>query len=159
MLFCFSLSLSFSLSDSLCMALKLKSAPSRNPLRSGVSSSSDPTPLHVRFRDEKARQDFLENFSKRGIHLEGHIILLEFFDTDLPTVIHSRGWESLCEIPISCPFVIIQEFYFNMHGFNYFIPRFLTFVRGKHIVVISELISDVLHVLRVSQLITLDIFV
>ena len=54
--------------ESLCMAPKHKSTPSGNPLCSGASSSSDPTPSHVKFRDGKARQDFLENFSKRGIH-------------------------------------------------------------------------------------------
>ena len=43
------------------MARKLKYASSRNPLRSGASSSSDPTP-HLRFHDENARKDFLENF-------------------------------------------------------------------------------------------------
>ena len=35
---------------------------------SGASSSSDSSPLHVRFCDNKARQDFSENFSRRGIH-------------------------------------------------------------------------------------------
>ena len=89
--FSLSLSLSFSLSDSLHMAPKRKSAPSRNPIRFRASSS-DPTPLHVRFHhDEKARQDFLENFSKRGIHSERRIILSDFSNTTLPTVIHSWG--------------------------------------------------------------------
>ena len=46
-------SLSLSLSDSLRMAPKHKSAPSQNPLYFGASSF-DPTPLHVRFCDEKA---------------------------------------------------------------------------------------------------------
>ena len=54
--------------ESLCMAPKRKSTPSGNPLCSRASSSSDPTPSHVKFRDGKARQDFLENFTKRGIH-------------------------------------------------------------------------------------------
>ena len=72
------------------MAPKRKTTPSRNPLHSGASSF-DPTPLHVQFRDEKARQDFLKNFSKCGIHSESHIILLDFFDTALPTVIHKQG--------------------------------------------------------------------
>ena len=54
------------------MAPKRKSIPSRNPFRSRASSSSspspfDPTPSHVQFRDEKAKSDFLENFSQRGI--------------------------------------------------------------------------------------------
>ena len=52
------------------MALKLKSTPSRNPLRFGASSSSDPTAFHIRFRDEDAQKDFSENFSLRGVHSE-----------------------------------------------------------------------------------------
>ena len=90
--FCFSPSLSFS--DRLRMAPKCKSTSSRNPLRSGTSSS-DPTPIHVQFRDEKAHKDFSENFSKHGVHSEHHVILSDFSNTTLPIVIHSRGWESL----------------------------------------------------------------
>ena len=121
-LFCLSLSISLSLSDRLCMVPKRKSTSSWNPLYS-KTSSSDPTPLHVRFRDGKAHQDFFENFSKRGVLLERHMILSNFFDTTLPIVIHSQGWESLCEIPMSYPIMIIQEFYSNMHGFNTSIPH------------------------------------
>ena len=69
------------------MAPKCKSTPSRNPLRSGASSSSspsDPTPSHVRFRDDKARKDFSKNFSRRGIHSERQVVLTDFSDTDLP---------------------------------------------------------------------------
>ena len=47
--------------------------------------------------------------------------------------------------------MIIQEFYSNMHGFDTFIPRFVTQVRGTRIIVTLELISDVLHVPRVSH--------
>ena len=97
------LSLSLSLSPSfylvsLHMAPKRKSTPSWNPFHSGASSFSLPvdfTPFHVRFRDEKACTDFLENFSRRGIHSECQVILSNFSDTNLPTVIYSRGWESL----------------------------------------------------------------
>ena len=119
-LFCLSLSfsLSFILSVSCSMAPKCKSAPSRNPLHSRASTS-DSTPSHIRFCDEKANMDFSENFSRRGIHLERQVILTDFFDTNLPTIIYSRVWESLCGIPVTCPSVIIQEFYFNMHGFDY----------------------------------------
>ena len=74
------------------------------------------------------------------------VILSNFFNTDLPTIIHSRGWESLCDISVTCPSVIIQEFYSNMHGFDSSIPRFLTSIRGICIVVTPELISNVLHV-------------
>ena len=110
-LFCVSLFLSFSLFLALVcsMAPKCNSTPSQNPLRFGASSSSpsDPTQSHVRFRDDKARKDFLENFSRRRIHLECQVVLSDFFDTDLPTIIYSRGWESLCDIPVTCPSMII----------------------------------------------------
>ena len=38
-----------------------------------------------------------------------------------------------------------------MHGFDFSVPRFITSVRGTRVVVTSELISDVLHVPRVSH--------
>ena len=78
-----SLSLSLSLTNRLRMALKRKSTLVRNPLCSRSSSSSDLPPFHVQFFDEKAHQDFLKNFSKRGIHPEHHVILLDFADTTL----------------------------------------------------------------------------
>ena len=117
------------------MAPKRKSAPSQNPLRSRASSSSDSTPSHIRFRDEDAQKDFSKNFSQQGVHSKCRVILVDFADTDLPTVIHSRGWESLCDVPVTCPIVLIQEFYSNMHGFDFSIPLFSTHVRGTRIVV------------------------
>ena len=89
------------------MAPKRKSTPSRNPLRFGTSTSFNPTPSHVRFRDEKSKSDFFENFSRRGVHSECQVILSDFSNTDLPTVIHSWGWESLCDVSVTCPFVLI----------------------------------------------------
>ena len=144
---CFFLSLF--LSVSCFMASKQKSTPSQNPFRFGESSSSDTTPSHIRFRDDKARKDFLENFSWQGIHSECQVILSNFFDTDIPTVICSRGWESLYGISITCPFVIIQEFYSNMHGFDTSVPNFVTRIWGTRIVVTPNPISEVLHVSRV----------
>ena len=47
--------------------------------------------------------------------------------------------------------MIIQEFYSNMHKFDYSVPHFITHVRGKHIVVTPNLISEVLHVSRVAH--------
>ena len=132
------------------MAPKHKSAPSRNPLRFEVSTSFDPTSSHIRFRDEDARKAFLENFSRRGIHSECGVILVDFADTNLPNVIHSQGWESLCDVPITCPSVLIQEFYSNMHGFDFLVPLFHTRVRGMHIFVTLELVFDVLCVPRVE---------
>ena len=46
--------------------------------------------------------------------------------------------------------MIIQEFYSNMHGFDYSVPYFVTRVQGTHIVVTPNLISEVLHVPRVE---------
>ena len=75
------------------MAPKRKSTLSRNPFRfkASFSSPSDPTPFHVRFRDEKAQLDFSENFSRRDIHSKHQVVLSYFSDTDLPIVIYSRG--------------------------------------------------------------------
>ena len=73
------------------MALKRKSTPARNPLRSGASSSSDPLPSNVWFRDDDAFKAFSKNFSRRGIHSERQVVLSNFADTDLPSIIHSRG--------------------------------------------------------------------
>ena len=149
-LFCVSLSLSLSLVLVGSMAPKWKFALSRNPFRSGASSFNS-TPSHVRFRDEKAKSDFSEKFSRRGIHLEHQVILSDFFNTDIPTVIYSRGWESLYGIPVTCHSVIIQEFYSNMHGFDYLVPHFITLVQGTRIVVTLDIVSEVLHVLRVAH--------
>ena len=46
--------------------------------------------------------------------------------------------------------MIIQEFYSNMHGFDYSVPHFVTRVQGTRIVVTPDLISEVLHVPRVE---------
>ena len=141
-------SFSLSISNSLHMAPKHKSASSQNPLHSRASSF-DPTPLHIWFHDEKAQKDFSENFSRCSVHLKYRMILSNFSDTTLPTIIHSMGWESLCEIPISCPTVIIQEFYSNLHGFDTSIPQFAICIQGACIVVTSDIVFEILYVLRV----------
>ena len=89
------------------MAPKRKSTLARNPLHSGASSSSDPTLSHIWFCDNDAFKAFSENISRRGIHLERQVILMDFEDTYLSSVIHSRGWESLCDVPVTCPLVLI----------------------------------------------------
>ena len=76
---------------------------------------------------------------------------MDFADIDLPDVIHSRGWESLCDVSVTRLFVLIQEFYSNMHGIDSSIPLFHTHVRGTHIVVTPQLVVDVLHVPRVEH--------
>ena len=115
------------------MAPKRKSTPAQNPLRSGTSSSSDPTLSHIRFRDDDAFKAFSENFSRRGIHSERQVILSDFVNTNLPSVIHSKGWESLCDVLVTCPLVLIQEFYSNMHEIDRLVPLFFTRVRGTRI--------------------------
>ena len=134
------------------MEPKCKSTPSRNPFRSGASSSFDPTPSSTQFCDEDARKDFLENFSRWGIHSECRVILADFADIDLLDVIHSWGWESLCDVLVTCPSVLIQEFYSNMHGLDSSVPLFHTRVWGTRIIVTPELVSNVLHVLKVKHL-------
>ena len=77
------------------MAPKRKSTSTWNPLHSGASSSSDFASLSLRFHDDNAYKAFSENFSRRGIHAEHQVVLSDFADIDLPSVIHSRGWETL----------------------------------------------------------------
>ena len=45
--------------------------------------------------------------------------------------------------------MFIQEFYSNIQGINTSVPWFSMTFRGTRIVVTSDLISEVLHVLRV----------
>ena len=147
--------LSLSLSPFLCqsnsMGLKRKSTPSQNPLRFGASFSSDPTPSSIQFHDENARNDLSENFCRRGIHSECHAILSDFSDTNLPIVIHDRGWESFCDILVTYPFVIIQDFYSNIHRIDTLVPHFFSHVRGMRIVVTLEIVSKVLHIPKVAH--------
>ena len=73
------------------MAPKRKSTPTWNPLHFEASLSFDSAPLSLQFRDDDAHKAFSENFSRRGVHSEHQVILTDFADTDLTTVIHS--WE------------------------------------------------------------------
>ena len=102
-IWCFSICLSPSLFLALVcfMAPKRKSTPSWNSLcfrASSSTSSSDSTPSHVWFCDDKARKDFSENFSRRRINLECQVVLSNFSNTDLPTVIHIVGFGSHCVV-------------------------------------------------------------
>ena len=119
------------------MAPKHKSTPAWNPFHSGASSSFDHAPLPLCFHNDDAQKAFTENFSRRGIHLERQVILGHFADTNLPIVNHSREWESLCDEPVTCPLVLIQEFYSNMHGIDRSVPHFVTRVWGISIPVTS----------------------
>ena len=46
--------------------------------------------------------------------------------------------------------MLIQEFYSNMHGIDRSIPLFFTRIRGTHILVTSQLVTDVLRVPRIE---------
>ena len=81
---------------------------------------------------------------------ERQVLLSDFANTNLPSVIYSRGWESLCDVPVTCPLVLIQEFYSNMHGIDHSVPLFFTHVRGTHIPVVPQLVKDVLHVPKIE---------
>ena len=83
--------------------------------------------------------------------MERQVILSNFSDIDLPTVIHSRGWESLYDILITCPSMLIQEFYSNMHVIDSSIPLFSIRVRGTRIVVTPQVVANVLHVSSVEH--------
>ena len=80
----------------------------------------------MRFRDEKVKDDFFENFFDQAIHSKRQVILSNFSNTSLPDAFSSRGWASPCEIPKRCPDVFIQEFYSNMHAIGTSVPRFTT---------------------------------
>ena len=76
--------------------------------------------------------------------------MANFADTDLPTVIHNQEWESLCDVPVTCPLVLIQEFYSNMHEIDRSVPLFFTHVRGTRIPVTSQLVANVLRIPRIE---------
>ena len=132
------------------MAPNRKSTPAQNPLHSEASLSSDPTLSHIRFRNDDAFKAFSENFSRQGIHSKRQVILSDFADTDLPSVIHCRGWESLCDIPVTYPLMLIQEFYTNMHRIDHSVPFFFTRVRGTCIPITPQLVANVIRVPRIE---------
>ena len=126
------------------MAPKNKSTLARNPFRSGASSSSDSTPPSLRFCDDDAYKAFSENFSRWGVHLERQVILADFVDTDLPTVIHSRECPGHLSSRVY-PGVLLQHYRIDCS-----VPLFFTCVQGTHILVTPQLVADVLRVPRIE---------
>ena len=57
----------------------------------------------------------------------------------------------MCDIPVTCPSVIIQEFYSNIHGFDTSVPQFFSRIRGMRIVVTSDIVSEVLYAPKVAH--------
>ena len=82
--------------------------------------------------------------------MDHQVILLDFADTDLPSIIHSRRWESLCDVPVICHLVFIQEFYSDMHEIDRSVSLFFTRIRGTCIPVTPQLVADVLCVPRIE---------
>lgn len=78
--------------------------------------------------------------------------MANFADIDLPFVIHNRGWKSLCAVPVTCPLMLIQEFYSNILGIDCSVPFFFTCVRGTRILVTPQLVAIVLKVPRIEFL-------
>ena len=76
--------------------------------------------------------------------------MADFANTDLSTVIHSREWESLCDVSVTCPLVLVQKFYSNMHEIDRSVPLFFTRVWGMRIPVTPLLVTDVLRVPRIE---------
>ena len=117
-----------------------------------ILPSSDSASLSLRFHDDDAHNAFSKNFSRRGVHSKRQVILVDFADINLPTVIHSQEWESLCDVSVTCPLMLMQEFYSNMHGIDRLVPLFFTHVRGTHILVTPQLVADVLWIPRIKFL-------
>ena len=90
-------------------------------------------PLHVPGHPFRLFTDFVENFQDRDVHSERQVILSDFSDTTLLNVIRTQGWESLCEKPVRCPIVFMQEFYSNIHGIDTSMPQFTTQFRGTRL--------------------------
>ena len=132
------------------MAPKRKSTSAQNLLHFDASSFSDSAPLSLQFRDDDAHKAFLENFSRQDVHSERQVILTDFADANLPTVIHSWEWKSLCDVSVTCPLLLIQEFYSIMHGIDRSIPLFFTRIRGTRIPVTLQLVVDVLRVPKIG---------
>ena len=82
--------------------------------------------------------------------MERQVVLSDFANTDLPSAIHSRGWESLCDVLATCPLMLIQEFYSNMHEIDRSVPLFFTRIQGTRIPVTPQLVANVLHVPRIE---------
>ena len=53
-------------------------------------------------------------------------------------------------VPVTCPLVLIQEFYSNMHEIDRLVPLFFTRIRGTRIPIIPQLVADVLRVPRIE---------
>lgn len=54
------------------------------------------------------------------------------------------------DVLVTCPLVLVQEFYSNMHGIDRSVPFFFTRIRGTCIPITLQLVVDVLQVPRIK---------
>ena len=66
----------------------------------------------------------------------------------LSSIVENRS--HCCDVLTTCPSVLIQKFYSNMHGFYFLVPFFVTRVQGMRIVVTSDIVYDMLRLPRVE---------
>ena len=90
-----------------------KSVPSKNPI-SRFAYTSSSIPPQLQFCDSNSHKEFEEKFSGWAIHSDCQVILSNFSDTMVSRSFISRGWEFLCERPVTYPSMFIKEFYFNI---------------------------------------------
>ena len=154
-LFYFSPSLSLSLSLSLSRIVYIWH-PSANPLHLGTLFVLGHLPLILllfmfgSIMMRRPVRTFWRTFPNVAF-IQNAASFYQTFPILLYPLSFTVGDRNLCEIPVSYPTVIIQEFYSNMHNFDTSIPRFVTQVQGTHIVVTSKIVSEILHILRVSH--------
>ena len=56
----------------------------------------------------------------------------------------------MCDVPVICHLLFIQEFYSNMHEIDRSVPLFFTRVQDMRIPVTPQLVADVLCVPRIE---------
>ena len=88
---------------------------------------------------KNSHKEFKEKFSNWAIHSDRQVILSDFSDTMVSRLFRSRGWEFLCERPVTYPSMFVKEFYSNIYNVDTSVPRFFTQFRCTCIVVTAEL--------------------
>ena len=144
---CFLVCLSLSLSFSLLLSISCSMAPKQNLLHLGtLFVLGHPflilPPLIFNFMMIKPNRTFRWTFLD-----ETFIWNAKSFCQTSPTLTYPLSFtvsvgshyvtsKSLCDVSVTCPFVIIQEFYSNIDRFDYSAPLFVT---STHIVVTADL--------------------
>ena len=101
-----------------------KSVPSKNPI-SRFAYTSSSIPPQLQFCDSNSHKEFEEKFSGWAIHSDRQVILSDFSDTMVSISFISRGWEFLCERPVTYPSMFIKEFLLQYIKCRYFCTQVL----------------------------------